>query len=424
MNRDSTKQHLMEYMQTLPIVDAHEHLWAEKDHVARRFSWFDFLLPYTVSDLISCGVPMAWAMMNEITPEEAAARWVTVKKLWPLIKHGAYARCSVMAAKHFVGVNDFTDDTIPQMTEYLNKVNTPGIYERMLTKKCNIHWVLNQNMNRDPHSITQRDPQPAFIHGCYTMFLALLPQLVKEYVQANPKAELEDYCQQLKQQIIMAKKNGAKLVKMCTSIGLYRKLDWQNASLRFRELRNKPEIADTVSGRPDLMDEGLGFSGEVCNRILELLPEIGLPVAFHTGVWMDATKRSPDHLFHIIERHPAVQFDVYHMGIPWMASCAYLGKNFPNAYLNLCWAHMVNPVQVVNQFEEWMEVLPLSKIFAFGGDTHLTPPIVWAHQQMTQQNLAEVLSRVIEKGKMGRPEAEFALRLWFTDNPKRFYGLD
>ena len=100
----------------------------------------------------------------------------------------------------------------------------------------------------------------------------------------------------------------------------------------------------------------------------------------------------------------------------------FMGKNYPNVWLNLCWAHAIDPVYCVELMKRAVMAVPHSKLFAFGGDTGA---IEWVAGYLVQakDNVACALSELTESGWLNLDEAKRIAADWFFNNPNEFYGL-
>jgi hypothetical protein len=72
---------------------------------------------------------------------------------------------------------------------------------------------------------------------------------------------------------------------------------------------------------------------------------------------------------------------------------------------------------------EWLDVVPVSKIIGFGGDFIWNPENTWGHLQMCRESLARVFASRIRRGLIDPDGALEILRAWMYENPKRIYGL-
>jgi predicted TIM-barrel fold metal-dependent hydrolase len=124
----------------------------------------------------------------------------------------------------------------------------------------------------------------------------------------------------------------------------------------------------------------------------------------------------------LIEAFPAARFDLYHGGMPWVREIAVLAKHFPGVHLNMAWMHIINPVQSRAALSEWLEMVPNTKIFGFGGDYAVVEK-VYSHLAMARENIARVMAKKVRDGVLNRAEAGTLARQLMFDNPNNFYRL-
>lgn len=145
----------------------------------------------------------------------------------------------------------------------------------------------------------------------------------------------------------------------------------------------------------------------------------------HTGYWGDFRKLSPLHIIPLLERHPDTRFDVYHLGFPWVREVLMLGKGFSNVWVNFCWMHVISQRCAADALDEAVDLLPMNKIIAFGGDyTYKTVEKVCGHLVMARENIARVLARRIMEKQITETQALELAGKWFRDNPKELYRLE
>jgi uncharacterized protein len=161
----------------------------------------------------------------------------------------------------------------------------------------------------------------------------------------------------------------------------------------------------------------------IYEKQIDIATKNKMVVAIHLGVWANLTDKTPSILFNIVEKHTDATFDVYHMGIPFIRETAFLGKNYPNVFLNMCWAHSVSESMVLNSLDEWIDIVPTNKIIAFGGDVITLPQHAVGMLEVAKQNICLGLARRIERNRMTITSAKKILNDWFYDNPARVYGL-
>ena len=73
--------------------------------------------------------------------------------------------------------------------------------------------------------------------------------------------------------------------------------------------------------------------------------------------------------------------------------------------------------------DELLDLVPINKIIAFGGDYMGPVENIYGHLVMARENLAEVLGRRIKDNLLSESEALEIGKMWFYDNPKELYQL-
>jgi predicted TIM-barrel fold metal-dependent hydrolase len=151
-----------------------------------------------------------------------------------------------------------------------------------------------------------------------------------------------------------------------------------------------------------------------------------LPVQLHTGhmagLRNDIVKTNAAGFIPVMELHNRVKFDLFHGNWPYMDEYLFIGKNYPNAYLNLCWVQTIDPHYCVELMKRAVMTIPHCKIMAYGGDARLMEQSI-GYLIMARDNVAYALTELIECGWLGMQEAEQLAIDWFYNNPNEFYKL-
>jgi len=153
---------------------------------------------------------------------------------------------------------------------------------------------------------------------------------------------------------------------------------------------------------------------------------VDLPMVFHTGLQAGnrnrITNANPLHLETLLQQFPTARFDLFHAGMPWVREIAVLAKYFPRVYLNMAWTHIISPAQARSALAEWLDMVPNTKIFGFGGDYAIVEK-VYGHLTLARRNIARVLAEKVQEGAFSRSEASLVARRLMFDNPNDFYRL-
>jgi predicted TIM-barrel fold metal-dependent hydrolase len=403
-------QRLIAAFEQFDIIDCHEHLPPESVRVSQSVDALTLFGHYTRTDLMTAGMSAEDYQKTQGTDLPLDQRWQLLRPYLPHIRFGSYARPAFIAAREFYGFDDISDSTYEALSAAMAAANTPGIYTRVLREKCRIRTSLTQGGRTD-----------------YDLDL-LVPLMPMDHLIALRKPE--------------------DLEKRCAGLGLPAAatltayVDVMRAGIR--DWKNKGVVGMKMASNPfppvDRAEASRAFrlvaAGETLNdaafnalriylleQIYEIAADENFVVAVHAGMWGDFRTLDPQHMIPILMRHPRTRFDLYHMGMPWVRETGVIGKNFPNVWLNLCWCHVISPVMTRAALDEWIDLVPVNKIFAFGGDYGKPVEKVYGHLVMAREDIAMVLGRRVEQGLMTEDQAVAVAHRWFYDNPKEVYGL-
>ena len=397
---------LMRIAETMPVIDTHEHLPLQGTFVGPKPDVLaDYLSHYISSDLRAAGMP-------EEAYEKACNCNIDLMERWPLlepwldqVKNTSYYKSLQIAMQTIHGIDDMTGETIQALQESFAKSVTDPDYKRRIMKGiCHIE-----------KSITCRGedftgPDEFFARTFYPEAWAT-PWITVE--QTN----LADYCAAYKAKYEEWRDNGAVALKIAMAYDRTLHI----AEVGYDEAAALFSRYDNDSGRfpMPLMDYMLRYA-------LSLANEDGFPVQFHTGLqegmYHNLEDSNPMLLGNLFRKYPNVPFDLFHIGYPYQSELITLAKYHPNVHIDMCWANIISPYASREFFREALDVIPYTKIFAFGGDYLFFDGVV-GHLAMAKQNICEVLAEKVDREEYGMALAERILRAVFYGNAKRVFKL-
>ena len=130
----------------------------------------------------------------------------------------------------------------------------------------------------------------------------------------------------------------------------------------------------------------------------------------------------PSLLSNLFLEYPDVDFDIFHIGYPYQHVVSVLAKNFPNVYIDMCWAHVISPRASVDALVEWVDSVPVNKISAFGGDYRFVDG-VYGHQYLARVNVSKALAKTVEDGVLDVDRAKEIAGMLFYQNPLKLFKL-
>jgi hypothetical protein len=402
-------KNLLKTFKEFEIIDAHEHLPPEKARLEHKVDVFTLFSTYTVSDLKASGMPQESLKKIHDPYISIEKRWKMFAPFLKNIRYGSYARPAFIAAKEFYGFDDINEKSYKAISDKMASENSPGIYHRILREKCNIRAVLTLDFTTD-FDVDFLFP---------LMWLGLYAEVRSKKAVDNNVTNLGEKVKTLDDYLILVRK-GLEKWKSEGAIGIKMSSRPFNTPVKSQAAKTFEKIMRNERKKiPELNPLYIYLIEEM----LDMAADIGLVVAVHTGMWGDFRTLDPQHMIPIIQRHPKTRFDIYHMGIPYVRETAIIGKNFPNVWLNLCWCHVISPNITCQILDELIDLVPMNKIIAFGGDYDLAVEKVYGHLVMARENIAKVLGKRIEEGLITENEAIEIAKKWFIENPKDLYHL-
>jgi len=408
----SLKQSLLDEMSAWDIIDCHEHLPEEIQRTGQPVDALTLFSHYTHNDLITAGLPRADYDRSQDHALPLEDRWALVEPYWERIRFTGYARAVTHAVQRFYGCDDLNGDTYQAISERMQAANTPGLYDRVLRDACHIRVCVTQ-IGRVPEANTD-------------LLVPVLP--CWNFASVGSREDLErrgaaagltvrtaaDLVAVMRQEVQAAKARGVVGLKMVSH-------DTTN-----------PAASDAEHAFGELMaghdyDQGL-LSAYLLHALLDIAAEADLVVAVHCGLiwsnWGDFTQTNPQFMVPVLLAHQQTRFDLYHAGMPWVRETGVIGKSFPNVWLNLCWCHIISPAMTISALNEWLDLMPYTKILGFGGDYATPVEKVYGHLRLALEDIAAVLAGRVREGQMSESQALKIARAWLWDNPLELYRLD
>jgi len=418
---DTLVGELFAELERIETVDAHEHLPTEPSRLKEPVDFYSLFQHYCQGDLVAAGATEDDLKLLADRERPLRERWDRFKPLLSAIRTGAYARSALIVVRDVLGFDDLNDDTYVALTEKLRELNKPGLYDGVLKERCNIAaciecWCLGN------------EPYPDYFYH-----LAPGPELTDLTSQAaleglgrrcGRAVHTLDDALECMTQVVEQWKATPKVVGIKSAHAYSRSLAFQKVERHTAECLFNRILAN--EGHALGAHEALPLQDYLMFQLVARAEAVGLPMVFHTGLQAGNYNRvanaNPLLLQPILEEFPRAKIDLFHAGMPWVREIAVLAKYFPGVHLNMAWTHIINPAQARSALSEWLDMVPNTKIFGFGGDYAIVEK-VYGHLKIARQNIAMVLAQKVREGAFTRQEASLVARRLMRENANRFYGL-
>jgi hypothetical protein len=406
--QETLKERLIEHMEGLTIIDAHEHLMSEEESLADGgLDIMGALLNQYVPLVLSSagmGKKREWLRDRNVPLDE---RWQAFKEYLPYVVHTGLYDTINMAVQALYGIKRLDESNFYEVNERIRNDLKPGYYDRLLKGHCKIERILNQRPwgKNDGYDDFVTDITLEVVEFQWSS--ANLRRLWEKY--GSPDMNIDEFAENWISSYA-GKHHGIKI----------------HSGIPFP----KPSFEEAQTQFAHYQKDRTGTRDKAClyllHKAIELCGKYNLTVAVHCGIfwdcWRDFYKTSIENIVPFAMTYRDTIFDIYHAGMPWVREAGVAGNQYPNVNLNLTWTHEISPVMTKSFLNEWIDLVPLNKIIGFGADSE-TPFLTAGNRRRTFDNIAEVLARRVTGGEMSIEEAEEICRMWLYDNPKKIYRL-
>ena len=418
-------QSLREFIDHIWLIDTHEHVIKEEEWVKLPDGACDFshFFPhYASTDVVSAGCPTGdWQrIQSHDTPLEE--KWSLFEPYWEKAKFTGYGRAVRLAMRDLFDVPDLNRDTYRELSRRMADKRKTGWYKSVLKDRARIEKsLLNTSDARpDPELFVPVVPIDDFIMVSSVDQLRALESRAEMSIHS-----VDDLAGAMEKVFRIWLDSGAVATKV--GVAYRRTLAFDRPSKASAEMTFSRLFARNGASFASLtVSEGKPLQDYLLHRILQITFDAGLPVQIHTGIqegngnYLDNS--NPLHLSNLFMVYPKGRFDIFHAGYPFTSELGVLAKMFPGVHADLCWMHIVSPAAARRALDEWLETVPASKIFGFGGD-YLFVEGAYAHAKMARENVARVLAAKVAEDYMTEDEARTVAQMLLRENAKEFFRL-
>lgn len=426
-------QRLLDQIQSLPVIDCHEHLSGPESRIPYKEPISVLIQSYIQCDLNSAafGLPLKEfiRLANPDIPTDE--KWPLFERLWRATEHTAYARVTKLVLQNTYGESQMSRGALDRVAEKLASMDEAAYFR--IIDDANIQAMIVDVLGWLPGGLA------SFLDGKKTFpekwrLMIALPNFhnrwfTNETIQNVGSlvdkhiTSMDEYLesvfavfQRCLEKGVIGIKDQSAYERMIS----YDLVSQAEAEKQFNILLSDPR---GQLGWP----EGKPLYDFLFHQYMRFARELKLPVQLHTGHmagnYNRVDKANAAHLGSVLELHQDVHFDLFHGNWPYMGDLLFLGKNFPNVSLDLCWVHIIDPAYSIELMERAVLTLPHTKIHGFGGDYGDEPEFITAHLQIAKQNIAAALSNLVEGSWLDEEQAYCLAKDWLYNNPNRFFKL-
>ncbi len=412
--KDGFEQRIQDYVDSLPLVDSHEHLMVEEG--VKNWNPLDFMLllhHYADDDIKSAG--MSKPQFAELLTDKYSVKekWEILKPFWEASKNTAYGRVVLLTIDELYGIKDLTGETVEELSRQIKKSYETPWYDYVLKERAKIRYAI-----MDVGSGRRKDDMFRYVEK-FDRFIRIdskenLLSIGRDF--NKDLATLDSFVSVLEDAFQQALDRDIVGVK--SALAYHRILNYENVHIeKAEEVYNK--IMNSSTEKIFDFNEVKALQDYMMHRIIGLARKHNLPMQIHTGLQAGdgnyISNSNPALLTNLFLEYRDVKFVLFHGGYPYGGELSALAKNFRNVYIDLCWTYIISPSYSERYLHEWLETVPANKIMAFGGDYHNVEN-TFGHSLMARMVVSKVLIEKVKTGYLTEEEAkQIAERLLYKN---------
>ena len=409
-----------------PLIDTHEHLIEESDRLnashnrIKSNDWSFLLNHYINSDMLTCGMPQAEYDKFFSSNTSPIDKWKVLKPYWPAVRNTGYGMAVEIAMQQLYDVPELSGEIIRKVASGYEKICRKGFYKEILCEKAGIESC-QVNALEQPF---RKSAMPTL----------LMQDISIVGMFAGPN--IDTY----------AKPAG---IDVKTLADWHRVIDWwfetygpyavavksQNAYSRDIDYENVPaEQAEPVFQKR-ISDESLNSKEQ---KLLEdhlfwyavkAATKANLPVKLHTGYYAGQNSmplsrliNNPDSATRLCKTAPDTRFVFMHICYPYYEEILSVAKQYTNAYIDMCWSWIINPIAAKDFLKKYLVTAPANKILTFGGDYIPVEPVL-GHSVVARRGIALALSELVEEGWLSLDRVDELADMIMHNNARMIFNL-
>jgi predicted TIM-barrel fold metal-dependent hydrolase len=420
---------LWKFIDSLPVIDTHEHISSEAELLGRQVDIFNLFTPYVVDNLQSAGMTDKEIQLLGNVKADFDEKWNTFYQYYPIIRNTTYFKALVAALEKQYQMKSVSKEEFRRVSDRLRlDYATKGFMQKIM------------ELNRIESILTFRQAALAEVRKTYgDNKISVVPTVsdltlkdsssLKSFsrIMEMPVTTLDDILNGIEKLFREYNSLGIRNIKFGSAYN--RRLNYISRSRKEAEaafytlIKPQTENPERFTGR-FLTDNQIVLDDYLTCYMVSLAEQYNMNVIFHIGLaawnYNRVGNSHASDLEWLIGRFPKVNIVLLHAGYPFFEEGILLAKYYPNVYLNMTWDHIIERDKSVEAMKSYIEMLPLNKIHAFGGD-YIYPQQIYGNMLFTRENIYIALSDLIRRGRLSEDEAKKIAYDWLYANPKEFY---
>ncbi len=415
---------LTHHIQTIRLVDTHEHMRRETDWVENGPDILqDLFGNYVPADLHTAGAsPEAMRNLMDAS-QDVAGRFEGIRTAWESTQFTGYGEAVHLIAEHIYALDELTPQKLADAQDEVKKFRAPGERYRILHDIAKLDHIQTDDFSWQ--CVPDTSGLDFFLYDLsWATFCN--GQVDPSAIHAATGVDVTNLASLKHGMAAIFEKHAPCAIAVKSQHAYNRTLNWiersdDEASKALSAVLTKPTAEIDEATRNCL--------GDWCwARGVELTIEHNLPFKIHTGYYagndrMPVRRIPAGNMCALFARYLDAKFVLMHIAYPYNDELVALAKHYRNIWVDFCWAWSIDPYSSRDFLRRCIHAVPSNKLFAFGGDTGW-PTSAMAYAIQARNEIRRALEAEIADGYLTEKQAiELATRI-MHDNQYACFDLE
>ena len=391
-----------------PLIDTHEHLLEEKERLAASHprvqadDWSLLLNHYLNSDLLVAGMPKNAYDKFFSKDTDPVEKWRQIEPYWPAVQNTGYAQAVRITMRQLYDVDELSAATVKRVQAAYEQTRRAGFYRRILCElgkieSCQVNYLARPFGESDMPTLLMQDLSIVGMFAGPDFKGFGKPTGIEVHSLADWHRVIDWWFD----------KYGKYAVAVKSQNAYSRDIDYEQVPAEKVEATFKKRLAN----EPLTAEERKALEDHLFWYAVKKATEHRLPVKLHTGYYAGQNGMPLGRLSHnassatdLCRKAPETRFVFMHICYPYYEELLVAAKHYTNAYVDMCWSWIINPVAAKDFLKKFLVTAPANKILTFGGDYIPVEPVL-GHAVIARRGIALALSELVDEGWLSLSDA-------------------
>ena len=426
-NQSDIRKTIFSKVFSTPLIDTHEHLIEEHDRLngsngrIRSNDWSFLLSHYLNSDMLTCGMPQVEYDRFFSPVAKPADKWKILKPYWPAVRNTGYGMAVEIAMQQLYDIPDLSGETVAKVVSGYEKVCRKGFYKEILCDKAGIESC-QVNALEQPF---RKSAMPTLL----MQDISIVGMFAGPNIEAYSKPagidvkNLTDWHRVIDWWF---ETYSPYAVAVKSQNAYSRDINYESVSAE----RAEPVFTKRLSGKNLTSQQRKLLEDHLFWYSVRAATKANLPVKLHTGYYagqngmpLSRLINNPGSATSLCRTAPDARFVFMHICYPYYEEILSVAKHYTNAYIDMCWSWIINPIAAKDFLKKYLVTAPANKILTFGGDYIPVEPVL-GHAVVARRGIALALSELVEEGWLSLDRAVELTDMIMHENARKIFDLN